>query len=99
MAVSGNGDLILGSLHLRKPLAYQTLNGARREVACAYQLHGRRVRFRTGPYDRTRPLVIDPVFVYSTYLGGSGWTRPSPSRSTGTATLMSPAAPTQPTSR
>jgi uncharacterized protein (TIGR03437 family) len=72
MAVSGNGDLILGPLHLRKPLAYQTLNGARREVSCAYQLHGRRVTFRTGPYDHTRPLVIDPVFVYSTYLGGSG---------------------------
>lgn len=73
MSVSGNGDLILGPLHLRKPLAYQTLDGVRREVACAYQLHGRRVTFRTGPYDRTRPLVIDPVFVYSTYLGGSGY--------------------------
>ena len=73
LTVSGNGDLILGSLRLRKPLAYQTLDGARREVSCAYQLHGRRVGFRTGPYDRTLPLVIDPVFVYSTYLGGSGW--------------------------
>jgi uncharacterized protein (TIGR03437 family) len=72
ISVSGNGDLILGPLHLAKPLAYQTIDGARREVACAYQLHGRRVAFRTGPYDRTRPLVIDPVFVYSTYLGGSG---------------------------
>ena len=73
MAVSGNGDLILGPLRLGKPLAYQTLDGARREVSCAYQVHGRRVGFRTGSYDRTRPLVIDPVFVYSTYLGGSGW--------------------------
>ena len=28
------------------------------------------VRFALGPYDHTRPLVIDPVLVYSTYLGG-----------------------------
>ncbi|MGA2325611.1 MAG: SBBP repeat-containing protein [Bryobacteraceae bacterium] len=73
MSLSGNGDLMLGPLHLRKPLAYQTLDGVRREVSCAYQVHGRRVSFRTGSYDRARPLVIDPVFVYSTYLGGSVW--------------------------
>ena len=30
-----------------------------------------RVHFALGPYDHTRPLVIDPVLSYSTYLGGS----------------------------
>ncbi len=32
----------------------------------------RRVGFQVAAYDQTRPLVIDPVLVYSTYLGGLG---------------------------
>src|SRR5207249_1457208 len=30
------------------------------------------VSLRLGDYDRSRPLVIDPVLTYSTYLGGTG---------------------------
>src|SRR5207237_942104 len=34
---------------------------------------GSRVQFEIPKYDKTRPLVIDPVLAYSTYLGGSGY--------------------------
>src|SRR5204863_7571998 len=30
------------------------------------------IGFEVGGYDTSRPLVIDPAIVYSTYLGGSG---------------------------
>src|SRR2546427_12683521 len=29
-------------------------------------------RFQVAAYDASRPLIIDPVLFYSTYLGGSG---------------------------
>ena len=30
------------------------------------------IGFQVAHYDASKPLVIDPVLVYSTYLGGSG---------------------------
>src|SRR5262249_31752415 len=40
--------------------------------SCSYVLEpDQEVGFELGSYDRSRPLVIDPVLVYSIYLGGS----------------------------
>ncbi|HEX7176663.1 MAG TPA: SBBP repeat-containing protein [Pyrinomonadaceae bacterium] len=76
LEVDAAGDLLLtlGEEVIRqpKPLVYQEVAGARREVAGGYALEeGGRVRFALGEYDARLPLVIDPVLVYSTYLGGS----------------------------
>ena len=43
----------------------------RRLVEAGYTIAGNKVSFRLGKYDRTQTLVIDPVFTYLTYLGGS----------------------------
>jgi Beta-propeller repeat len=77
MEVDAEGDLILhiegGELRHRKPVTYQEMNGRRREIASRYVLRGgQQVGFEVAAYDPARPLVIDPVLVYSTYLGGTG---------------------------
>jgi hypothetical protein len=59
-----------------RPDAYQlTAAGSRRTVDSAYEARpGGAIGFRLGSYDRSLPLVIDPiaVMVYSTLVGGSG---------------------------
>ncbi len=70
------GDLVVrvadGELLLRKPTVYQGGAHARRQIAGQYRLSaGNEVSLDIGEYDATQPLVIDPVLVYSTYLGGS----------------------------
>ncbi len=77
MRVDRQGDLVLhtanGDVRQRKPLIYQEVDGCRQEIAGRYKVSGKgQVGFQLANYDRTRPLVIDPVLAYSTYLGGSG---------------------------
>ncbi len=82
--IAENGDLLIetdaGEVTLRKPVIYQPgpTNGprqiaARTPIDGGYQIgQGCRVTFRIGNYDHRRPLVIDPVLEYSTFLGGNG---------------------------
>src|SRR5207249_3878786 len=52
---------------LQRPRFFQDL-----ELEGAYVLLGdHEVGFRVADYDPARALVIDPVLVYSTYLGGN----------------------------
>ncbi|RPJ62724.1 MAG: hypothetical protein EHM23_02620, partial [Acidobacteria bacterium] len=61
-------------IRLHKPTMYQEdREGRRHEIPGNYLLeHANLARFKPGPYDSQRPLVIDPVLSYSTYLAGSG---------------------------
>jgi hypothetical protein len=73
---TADGGLVIsteiGPVQLEKPLIYQEDSGWRREIPGGYVLkNAHEVAFRVGAYDPTRPLVIDPVLAYSTYLGGN----------------------------
>jgi len=77
LRLAPNGDLEMGSagtpLRLRRPLVYQMVDGRRQPVSGGFRIEGRRqIGFQVAAYDTTKTLVIDPVLVYSTYVGGSG---------------------------
>ena len=75
--IDARGELVLGvdggEVRQHKPVVYQEVAGVKQQVAGRYVMKGKRqVGFRVAAYDPSRPLIIDPVLVYSTYLGGSG---------------------------
>ncbi len=83
VSLDADGNLLIktgaGIITQKKPFAYQEQNGVPQEIACHFNLlddknagEGSVVGFEVGEYDRDQKLVIDPVLVYSTYLGGSG---------------------------
>jgi len=75
-ALDAAGTLVVhtaaGVLRQPRPVAYQEIDGNLHSIDTSYLVdRAGRVRFRLGAYDRTRPLVIDPVIDYATYLGGT----------------------------
>ncbi len=78
VSVGEQGDLTIdagGSQLLQKlPAVYQSdpRTGDRRIVEGSYRVLGsNEVGFRLAKYDRAKPLVIDPLLVYSSYWGGT----------------------------
>jgi len=84
--LNAHGDLVLqtpgGSVIEQAPLIYQQVDGRRETIGGGYEVRrvatggsnttqSLAVSFRVASYDHARPLVIDPVLTYSTYLGGS----------------------------
>ncbi|MEP6923057.1 MAG: SBBP repeat-containing protein [Pyrinomonadaceae bacterium] len=82
VSLETNGDLLIqtkaGALTQKKPFAYQEINGVRQEIACQFKIlkdeqnHHSTIGFEIGEYDKNQTLIIDPMLIYTTYLGGSG---------------------------
>ena len=75
LRLDNDGSLIVatgnGNVAFTPPVAFQEIEGHRTEVAVHYKLLAdNSYRFETSTYDRSQPLVIDPL-LQSTYLGGS----------------------------
>jgi hypothetical protein len=79
--INAEGELVLkaggGELHFQNPTTYQESNGKRVPLQGGYIVKdATHIGFHVAQYDQRKPLVIDPVLVYSTYLGGSGNDQP-----------------------
>lgn len=81
--IDGFGDLVLdmgnGEIRFHKPVVYQPVAALSERQGSQNFLEGRFVLlshsqagFEIAAHDSTKPLVIDPVLTYSTYLSGSG---------------------------
>jgi hypothetical protein len=79
VALTAGGDLFVSTrnneIAFHKPVIHQEMNGQRQTVEGRFAVQANHsVSFVLGSYDRSQPLIIDPVLAYSTYLGGSQWT-------------------------
>ncbi len=70
VSVNSDGDLQLGKAGFRLRRPRVTQEG--REIDASFRIGSDRMaRFELGSFDRSKPLVIDPVITFSTFLGGS----------------------------
>ena len=81
VSVTDSGALAVGTslgvLTDTRPRTYQRAGGREVPVQSGFAVEGHRTYgFSLGSYDRTRPLVIDPGLVYSTFLGGPAYEQP-----------------------
>ena len=78
VTINHEGELVVasdrGEIRQHKPNIYQTaVDGSRSQVSGGFRLLGpNEAGFAVGVYDPSRPLIIDPVIDFATYVGGEG---------------------------
>jgi hypothetical protein len=80
LQLTAAGDLLIhtaqSSVEFHRPFAYQETSRGKVEVAVAYRVRNDRATFDIGSYDRSLPLIIDPVLDYSTFLADAAINAP-----------------------
>lgn len=76
LELDAEGNLLVhaatgGIVKLQKPFIYQEQDGTRQEVGGGFVIAKEQVQFHLDAYDTSRAVVIDPIFDFSTHLGGS----------------------------
>ena len=76
LQLADEGSLLIqtpsGVIEQKHPIIYQEILGERHPVDGRYQIIGNQtIHFALGAYNTAYPLIIDPILVYATYLGGT----------------------------
>ncbi len=60
----------LGTIIEQRPVAFQVIDGKKKNVPCEYKLKGTKVTFYfPDGYDKNQELIIDPTLIFSTFTG------------------------------
>jgi hypothetical protein len=76
LTATSSGDLLIataaGEVRVNRPEIYQLAGNRREKIEGSYVLaSNNEIALQLGPYDSNRPLIVDPVIQYSTFLGGT----------------------------
>lgn len=76
LELSKKGDLLLhtkqGVIVQKAPLVYQGTFDEKQIIESQYLLeNNNEISFKIADYDKTKPLIIDPVLTYASYLGAA----------------------------
>ena len=77
------GDLVIATANNtefrhRRPIVYQMADSTKMNIAGSYRILDRKnAAFTVAPYDRRKPLLIDPTLDFTTNFGGSSYDSPS----------------------
>lgn len=53
-------------------MAWQILNGEKKQVEVAYEIHDGVISFKTGEYNKDHEVIIDPIYQWVTSFGSTG---------------------------
>jgi hypothetical protein len=53
------------------PVAWQMVDGRKKAVEVAYELHNGTIGFKTGAYNKDQELIIDPTYQWHTFYGSA----------------------------